>query len=415
MRQEGIWRKRTVSLIILPCAIIIALSISFANWKTSLLNIRLGTDEAAGRSIGIFANYLIAIKPHIVGNLEVQLVGATETSDFDRNDRYLLYLPYEGTTNQFNCVIRAIYLASKLNRTLLVPPLMASRHDHNKKLTSDWRLYLNFTDFLANQKKGTLCKIVWIHEDSGSWINEMLAKNGVGCLTYGRWPHLWNLGVPAMNFVQTFGLSNLKIKWTGKDHPTWMDIFRVEDPSQLVCAANLHHMKWNMPGVSNGIEHVKMIQSLPFSDNILKAAWTFLGQHGFASNDRFGAVHWRRGDFDIACANKNHTACWPSLEALRHYMVQIHRDHQTEAMVICSNERNFLTSSYDGEPYDVILASLPYSDPSTQEWNQFAPIFMDSCLLTFSDFFLGNRYSTISQVVRHRRLHMKLHNLTSMF
>ncbi|KAF9425260.1 hypothetical protein BGZ94_007695 [Podila epigama] len=50
-------------------------------------------------------------------------------STWDPNSRYLVYLPFEGISNQFYSLQNAAVLAKRLNRTLVVPPITSNRHD----------------------------------------------------------------------------------------------------------------------------------------------------------------------------------------------------------------------------------------------------------------------------------------------
>ncbi|KAF9107027.1 hypothetical protein BGX27_008919 [Mortierella sp. AM989] len=48
---------------------------------------------------------------------------------WDPTRRYLVYLPFEGISNQFYSFQNAATLAKRLNRTLVVPPITSNRHD----------------------------------------------------------------------------------------------------------------------------------------------------------------------------------------------------------------------------------------------------------------------------------------------
>ncbi|KAF9992673.1 hypothetical protein BGZ79_002788, partial [Entomortierella chlamydospora] len=49
----------------------------------------------------------------------------------DRDTKYLTFLPFAGFTNQFISIEPAALIAKKLNRTLILPPIMSSYHDHD--------------------------------------------------------------------------------------------------------------------------------------------------------------------------------------------------------------------------------------------------------------------------------------------
>ncbi|KAF9962958.1 hypothetical protein BGZ70_007754 [Mortierella alpina] len=50
-------------------------------------------------------------------------------SRWDPTQKYLVYLPFEGISNQFYSLQNAATMAKRLNRTLVVPPITSNRHD----------------------------------------------------------------------------------------------------------------------------------------------------------------------------------------------------------------------------------------------------------------------------------------------
>ncbi|KAF9353128.1 hypothetical protein BGX34_011791 [Mortierella sp. NVP85] len=48
---------------------------------------------------------------------------------WDPHQKYLVYLPFEGISNQFYSLQNAAAIAKRLNRTLVVPPITSNRHD----------------------------------------------------------------------------------------------------------------------------------------------------------------------------------------------------------------------------------------------------------------------------------------------
>ncbi|KAG0203095.1 hypothetical protein BGX28_004526 [Mortierella sp. GBA30] len=52
-------------------------------------------------------------------------------SHLDPNIKYLSYLPFGGLTNQFISLEVAAVAARKLNRTLIIPPIISNSHDHD--------------------------------------------------------------------------------------------------------------------------------------------------------------------------------------------------------------------------------------------------------------------------------------------
>ncbi|KAG0015537.1 hypothetical protein BGZ81_011629 [Podila clonocystis] len=64
----------------------------------------------------------------------------------DPSTKYLSFLPFAGLTNQFIGVEIAAYIALRLNRTLLVPPIISNTHDHDNTHQS-WSRYFDFKRF----------------------------------------------------------------------------------------------------------------------------------------------------------------------------------------------------------------------------------------------------------------------------
>lgn len=63
-------------------------------------------------------------------------------SNLDPNNKYLSFLPFGGLTNQFIAVQNAAYVALKLNRTLVLPPIISNSHDH-KNTHQRWSQYMD--------------------------------------------------------------------------------------------------------------------------------------------------------------------------------------------------------------------------------------------------------------------------------
>ncbi|KAG0043586.1 hypothetical protein BGZ83_011251 [Gryganskiella cystojenkinii] len=64
----------------------------------------------------------------------------------DPSIKYLAFLSYAGLTNQFMALENAAYMAQRLKRTLILPPITTNSHDkHNSN--QRWSEYLNLTRF----------------------------------------------------------------------------------------------------------------------------------------------------------------------------------------------------------------------------------------------------------------------------
>ncbi|KAF9911542.1 hypothetical protein BX616_010565 [Lobosporangium transversale] len=64
----------------------------------------------------------------------------------DPNTKYFSYLPFAGLTNQFMGLQTAAFIAQKLNRTLILPPIISNTHDHDNT-HQRWSRYFDLARF----------------------------------------------------------------------------------------------------------------------------------------------------------------------------------------------------------------------------------------------------------------------------
>ncbi|KAF9197020.1 hypothetical protein BGZ50_002731 [Haplosporangium sp. Z 11] len=64
----------------------------------------------------------------------------------DPNTKYLSYLPFAGLTNQFIALEVALFAATRLNRTLIIPPIISNTHD-NENTHQRWSQFLDLPRF----------------------------------------------------------------------------------------------------------------------------------------------------------------------------------------------------------------------------------------------------------------------------
>ncbi|KAF9389524.1 hypothetical protein CPB97_011164 [Podila verticillata] len=62
--------------------------------------------------------------------------------------RYFTYMPYAGFSNQFYGLLRAVHIAKRLNRTLLLPPITSSNHDLSRR-NQAWSEFFDLDEFQA--------------------------------------------------------------------------------------------------------------------------------------------------------------------------------------------------------------------------------------------------------------------------
>lgn len=327
------------------------------------------------------------------------------------SEQYVTYLPYEGMSNQYFCLIRGLFVAKKLNRTLLIPPLMNSRHDSLKQSILDWRLLVNFTSVDMNPQ--IACKYKFISPGMIGDLRKLYRAKGARCFTYGRWKFLYVLGNPANDFIKRFKLEkSVKIEWLEFPDPEIRDAFHMIDTfknrtrTNLVCAANLVHLRFG--------KHLEIYWKLVLPSNyVMKTAMFYLGSMGLIGS-RYAAIHWRRGDFALACQNKIKEHCWPSEDDLKSKIACISERTDIDVFLIGTNDSEFhLDMSEQG--IDVVKIRMPLQPQASVEWTQLAAVSVDIFLFLHADYFIGNRYSSISNSVVIRRNCMGLKNTTETF
>ncbi|KAF9435114.1 hypothetical protein BGZ76_006864 [Entomortierella beljakovae] len=88
------------------------------------------------------------IDTDISNNSTTSSLGPLEpaVSLLDANTKYLTYFPFAGLTNQFIGLEIAAFIAKKLNRTLIIPPIMSNTHDHDNT-HQRWSRYFDLIRF----------------------------------------------------------------------------------------------------------------------------------------------------------------------------------------------------------------------------------------------------------------------------
>lgn len=326
-------------------------------------------------------------------------------------EKYLIYLPYEGLGNQRLCLLRALYAARHLSRTLLIPPLMSSYHN-NLKLLIDWRTLYDFSQFASNATVKVPFKFVG-HRMIRN-VRKLLESKGSECLTHGRYVGFKDLSSSSRQFLYHFGLTwRGRYEWhnmTGTETEKasyMMEYFEKKREAPMVCATNFQY-------ISFGTEMSEYWEKLLPSKNLVLAAWNYMCMHGI-ENTRYAAIHWRRGDFEWYCRKKEFSSCWPEIEDLKAKIFKIHEEHGIDLFLVGTNERTFeLDMSEFG--IDVVHITLPYiNQDEPAEWRELAPVALDEFVFEHADFFLGNKYSSLSFSVTKRRHMAGLQNTTESF
>lgn len=330
----------------------------------------------------------------------------------DTREKYLLHLPYEGASNQFYCLLRALYLARELNRTLLIPPLMPSRHNALRGAYLDWRHVIDFGSIDSNPKVS--CKYRFLSHIHVPQVKEMMELGESDCFTYGRWRHFYVLGLTFSQFAGAFNLTD-HLQLDYHDLPQQKDrnstyllqVFAGRRESPLLCAANLQHLSF-------GNFMNTYLDAVKFSSKVTRAALDIL-QHSGIRASRFGAVHWRRGDFSLACKNKVLDQCWPDETQLRAAILKAAREQDIDVFLIGTNDPEFSFNMNEDDIDIIRIEMLPLTTDDPAPWTDLVPVFVDTFLFTYCDYFIGNRYSTVSRSAIARRQQMGLGDKTTTF
>lgn len=274
-------------------------------------------------------------------SISIMLRWKKKEATSDTGPGYLIALPYQGSANQLSCLIRAAIVAKQTGRILLVPKLYPSKHDSFVEGIA----FNHFIDMTASFDNVKLMSA----ED---FLNDNYVSS---CIAYGKWTTFDGLGEPGKSFAQKFNIEHLEwYDWPRP--PNAIDHLMSVLTGKVECIANLQHISFG--NIDNQIAKLKFRSA---------------NQHDLA-------VHWRRGDFGQACRNKNLTSCWPSMARLRKEIQGF------DDIVIYSNDKQELIAN--------ALSAYYASDESP------GGVFNDMARMIAAKAFIGNRYSTISRIVR---------------
>lgn len=289
------------------------------------------------------------------------------------NSRSFIALPYQGLSNQVNCLVRAAHLANSLNRTLLIPPIMASQHmAMDSPKMADWRLFIELDEWLYT----FFPRLSFIHLID---LPEAVPKT-FACDTMGKWTEWRILGSATMAFIREFSL-NPHLKYSNLWSIKSLHLSYADRDDACLCHANLQHSEVDSTVNSSirWLSYTKLVVEILKNAMLEQLDW-----------DEFIAIHWRRGDFSTACSNKNLTACWPPLSALPILGKQCVVFGQLSVEELESS--NCKRIAWGGH--------FPWGDSI---WENFGPIFLDQACMSIATEFKGNRYSSYTKHVIERR------------
>ncbi|KAG0351449.1 hypothetical protein BG005_009042 [Podila minutissima] len=349
-------------------------------------------------------------------------------------ESYLLALPYAGMTNQFYGILRALEVAQRLGRTLILPPITtASRHDRTKQGQGQpWSKFLDLEKFTAM----TGVKVVELHEiiDSGE-----SAKSGLECLVTGGVGSTRPLDGTAKAFLKQWQFDLRLQPFGGERHDhenppldgVVSDLEQQQRSSKYLCLTNSFKIE-----VQDKTEWERFGQYLYFTpelelfarkilerqclDNALptlspSADSTPSVKSSRASRDPefwasrpFITIHARRRrEFESYCtrffSGDQFQHCFPSTEQLaqRIQAIQATRKQPLPVFVATNERRAEELAKFSALGWKVLNHE---SLGTVKMLGTFGPMMVDSIFLAHAQVFVGIQMSTFSRVGALRQL-----------
>ena len=317
-----------------------------------------------------FNNHLLQLKSQF-SFVEYQVCpNFKERNVLHQDAKYFFYLPYEGFFNQQLQLIRAFLLCRYSGRTLIIPPIIPSKHDTLSSRPAEWHNYFDLSSIDVQ------------HLSFTSILNFPMFLD---CFTFDRFPSIESLGYTTRSFLSMFSIScDLNKNIEGRAPDLAQLELLLEQKDQIVCISNLQHIKPLK-------EENKMLQSLDFSYHIYLQ---------YPSRQTiYNAVHYRRGDFADACkkGKKIFEDCYWNMSKVNEIAT-----NSSFPLYIGTNEKDVQ-----------VLKQL--SDFGTLlQWDNsdhFMNVIFDAITMIFAETFHGNQYSTMSKYIWHRRRNIYSHKL----
>ncbi|KAF9311085.1 hypothetical protein BG003_007807 [Podila horticola] len=359
--------------------------------------------------------------------------------------RYLSYMPYAGLTNQFMAMEKAAYLAKRLNRTLVIPPIITSSHDaHNSNQRwSDFFDLAQFTDLSG-------IPVVEWHDlrplsQEQAYIGRQKAQ--LKKQPYELWDALaedlpcqivYGLGgsEPLHNteltFARQFMFRPQFVDPPARDPRTVVydrEAIGIKDNSNMQDIVTVDDLVDRYSLTKGNREEPMLFLSHTFKlrDPIdKKRSWEHAGQHlhfrrevneyaarllrhripELGSQGRYIAIHLRRGDIWQKCREADADAMMRCVTPLGHYAEAV------ETARAMAQEKRLpvivTTDSQSSEDHQTI-AQLGWRRLNhelyitEQELGIFGAALVDAVILANADYFIGTYKSTMTKVAAQRQ------------
>lgn len=303
----------------------------------------------------------------------------------DRQE-YLLVLPYEGISNQVIGILRGWQMARILGRKLLIPPLVRSQHeeivlDTECPILDEWREHLDFSMLLS---EGAI-----FMTDCAFGADPMfrtILEGIVPVYSWGRWSRWESFGATTRNFINSFSgkesVVRFRLRWRPFKSPLpfnpSIEYLASLQGQPVLVLAQLQHAHFP-PALNYQATAPKLLRNPLKTDGLIPDI----------------GIHWRRGDFELACANKDRAKCWPDVNStISTILSQLSRS-SVQTVWLASDAPDELDKFQGFAPHLTFLQS------SQRSCNR--RYFEDMSMLQNSRYFFGNQYSTFSRLVYFTR------------
>ncbi|KAF9972351.1 hypothetical protein BGZ73_004562 [Actinomortierella ambigua] len=353
--------------------------------------------------------------------------------------KYISYLPYAGLTNQFIALQNAAYIARRLNRTLIIPPILANEHDRDKS-NQPWSDYFDLQRLKEETgidtvewhevRKMTQRQKLLGHEQSRfksvplpKW--DAVAQN-LTCHVvygYGDWE---NVHTTETAFLLQFLFKPVyklapprrpetviydRIKLGAKDNLHMEDIVDVDDlvdryadsTEQLLFFSHTFKIKdpkgkraWREAG-----------QHLHYSKEILDYVTSIISERVGHHVDEYIAVHLRRNDVVRKCTNPSggHLNIYDCTPPIDWYAAEVEK-----ARALAGKALPVVLTTDTRDPKDLaMIEKLGWyrisHDVAQTEYvvGTFGPAMIDSAILATARVLVGTFMSTMSRTAAQRQ------------
>ncbi|KAF9428652.1 hypothetical protein BGZ94_001573 [Podila epigama] len=363
--------------------------------------------------------------------------------------RYLSYMAYAGLTNQvwgwqkkFMALEKAAYMAKRLNRTLIIPPIISNSHDtHNSN--QRWSDYFDLERFTATTG---IPVVEWDDvrplTKEQAYIGRQQAK--LRRRSYGLWERLAEdltcqviygfgaserLHTTEMTFLRQFlfrptfvpppprvpGTIVYERTAIGvKDNSNMQDIVTMDDlvdrykgqeDTQLLFLSHTFKLKdpigdrtWQEAG-----QHLHFQRRVnEYAARLLRHRMPELGHQG-----RYIAIHIRRGDIWQKCRSATPEAMMACIPPLGHYAEAVET-----ARALAQEKRLPVIVATDSQSVEdhQTIARLGWRRLNhelyitEQELGVFGAAMVDAVILANADYFIGTEKSTMTKVAAQRQM-----------